>query len=328
MSDGEPGSAEAADDESPRQEFNPIDGAEMVLVPGGRFTMGSERSTVLRLWERYGWDRRWLDAQVGGTDWIGELLPHEVSIDGFWIYRLPVTIGQYYQFMTETGYPAPVDPNVHGPWNSAWRDGAPLPGTAQLPVSSASCEDAEAYCAWAGTRLPTEAEWEYTARGQAGMVFPWGDDWISGACRSAEDTARRNFTDKDEWRLWLNGRSSRRQDGRFARRCWLGEHVAQVDGPTPADRYPRDRSWCGVIGLSGQVREWCADWYDPDYYSYGPSDNPPGPDAPRGIGPCRCLRGGSWLSPAYTSRGSQRLFYPPDSRDTNDHGFRCVRQAA
>jgi formylglycine-generating enzyme required for sulfatase activity len=156
-----------------------------------------------------------------------------------------------------------------------------------------------------------------------------GDDWRPDACRSGEATADRAFTDNYQWRRWLNGGSGgRRPDGRFDRPCWLDEHVAQLDGPTPVSRYPGDRSWCGVRGLAGQVREWCTDWYDRDYYADSPRCNPPGPVEPGGDLPCRSLRGGSWLSPAYTSRGAQRLFYPPYSRDTNDHGFRPVVRAA
>ena len=73
----------------------------------------------------------------------------------------------------------------------------------------------------------------------------------------------------------------------------------------------------------GQVREWCADWYDPEYYRQSPRLNPPGPDRSwPGYIPHRVLRGGAWCGPAYTSRGAQRLCYPPASRDTNDHGLR------
>ncbi len=169
--------------------MNPVDGAALVRVPGGSFVMGSDRLEVDRLWDRYGWDRRWLDAQVGGTDWIGELLPHRVWIDGFELYREPVTIGQYHRFMIESGHSAPVDDQVHGPWNSAWHEGVPVPGVEDLPVSSVSWQDAMAYCSWAGTRLPTEAEWEYAARGPESTIFPWGPEWQPGVCRSAEDLA-------------------------------------------------------------------------------------------------------------------------------------------
>ncbi len=303
---------------------NAVDGAPMALVPHGSFVMGSDRGAVLQLWDRYGWDHRWIDAQVGGTDWIGELLPHEVEVDGIWMYRDPVTIGQFHRFMLATDHPAPVDSDVHGPWNSAWQDGVPVVGSEDLPVSSVSWDDATAYCTWAGARLPTEAEWEYAARGPSGAVFPWGSEWRPDVCRSGEETAGRSFTDNDQWRHWLSGGSTRRPDGSFDRPCWLSDHVAQLDGPTPASRYPDDRSWCGVRGLAGQVREWCADWYDRDYYADSPDRNPPGPVGPGGGLPCRSLRGGAWLSPAYTSRGAQRLCYPPHSRDTNDHGLRPV----
>lgn len=305
------------------RQINPVDGAPVILIPPGCFMMGSAPEAVTGLWRRHGWDPRWFEAQVGGKGFVGELYPHEVELDAFWMYERPVTIGQYHMFMQATGHPAPVDPRGHGPWNSAWRGGAPLPGTEGLPVSSVSWDDAVAYCRWAGARLPTEAEWEYSARGPDGLAFPWGDEWEAGACRCADELAGRHFTDNDEWRIWLNGGSSRGPDGSYARPCWLGQHVAQVEGPTPPERYPRDRSWCGVLGLAGQVREWCADWYDPDYYPRSPRQAPPGPDRPTESAQ-RSLRGGSFTSPAYTSRGAHRSFYPPDRRDTNNHGFRCV----
>jgi formylglycine-generating enzyme required for sulfatase activity len=306
------------------RDINQADGAGLVLVPEGSFTMGSDRQAVLDLWTRHGWDHRWVEAQVGSDDWVGELYPHEVELGAFWMYEEPVTIGRYHRFMSETGHDAPVDPRGHGPWNSAWREGAPLPGTDELPVSSVSWDDAVAYCRWAGARLPTEAEWEYAARGPAGLVFPWGNEWEAGVCRCADELAGRHFTDNEEWRKWINGGGSRRPDGSFAKPCWLGEHVAQVEGPTSASKYPRDRSWCGVLGMAGQVREWCNDWYDAEYYPRSPRRNPAGPERPKGPSPQRSHRGGAWLSPAYTSRGAQRLFYPPDRRDTNDHGIRCV----
>lgn len=326
---GESGGSEPELEVALGSRINTRDGALLVWVPGGTFTMGSAREDALRLWERYGWDRRWFDAQVGGDDWVGELFPHEVELDGFWMYREPVTIGQYHRFMRETGHAPPADPAVHGPSNSAWRDGEPVSGTESLPVSSVSWKDATAYCAWAGVQLPTEAQWEYAARGPQGRVFPWGDCWESGACRCADEMAGRSLLDNDDWRFWLNGGATGREDR--LPDCWLARHVAQVEGPTPAESYPRDVSWCGVLGMAGQVREWCVDWYDPDYYPHSPRRNPRGPEGPAsrsGIPPCRSMRGGSWLSPAYTSRGAQRLFYPPDSRDSNDHGFRPILPAS
>lgn len=307
----------------PDRATNDTDGASLVLVPEGTYVMGSERENVQALWHAMGWDRRWFDHQVGGNRWIGELHEHEVEISAFWMYEEPVTIGQYHVYMEDTGKEAPVDRDIHRSWNSAWKDGAPIPGSEGLPVSSVSWEDADAYCGWAGGRLPTEAEWEYAARGPKGYVFPWGDTWIEDICRCANEIAGRHFSDNDEWREWLNGGGSRNEDGSFAKPCWLSVHIAQLEGPRPAREYPDDLSWCGVSGMAGLVREWCSDWYDPDYYPVSPRKNPQGPERPPKH-PCRALRGGAWLCPPYQCRGAQRLFYPPATRNTNDHGIRCV----
>ena len=261
----------------------------MILVPEDSFLMGSDRKEVLALWHKMGWDQRWFNAQVGADHWVGELHVHEVEISSFWIYEVPVTIGQYYTFMKDTEREAPVDPRVHGPWNSAWKDGVPIPGSEQLPVSSVSWEDAVAYSSWAGCRLPTEAEWEYAARGPSNLIFPWGNEWQESICRCANQRADRHFTDKDEWRTWLNGKGSRLPDGSYPKPCWLSQYVAQLEGPTVSLKYPNDRSWCDVIGMGGQVREWCSDWYDPNYYPQSPVEIPEGRMGQRNTYVARCV---------------------------------------
>ncbi len=191
-------------------------------------------------------------------------------------------------------------------------------------LSALSWEYAVAYCQWAAFRLPTEAEWEYATRRPQEYIFPWGTTWERGRCRCADEIAGFNFHTHASWRAWLSG-GGPGPDGQYPPSSWLAQHIAQMEGPTPAACYPGDVSWCGIRDIAGQVREWCADWYDPTYYQHSSRSNPQGPDQPwSGYTPHRVARGGSWSSPAYQSRGAQRFCYPPASRDTNNFGLRPV----
>ena len=116
------------------------DGAEMVLVPAGEFLMGS-------------------------TDYEDEKPPHRVSLDAFYIDKFETTNGLYKRFMDATNRTAP------SLWSNTSYNGA------SQPVVGVSWEDADAYCRWAGKRLPTEAEWEKAARGTDGRKYPWGEQW-------------------------------------------------------------------------------------------------------------------------------------------------------
>jgi formylglycine-generating enzyme required for sulfatase activity/serine/threonine protein kinase len=119
------------------------------------------------------------------------------------------------------------------------------------PIVNVTWHDAVAYCNWAGVQLPTEAQWEKAARGTDGRTWPWGNEWDSSKCNSYD---------------------------------------AGIGKTTPAGSYPSGASPYGLMDVAGNVWEWCADWYDENYYASTPSKNPQGPSS----GTWRVLRGGSW----------------------------------
>jgi formylglycine-generating enzyme required for sulfatase activity len=201
---------------------NPIDGAELVAIPAGEFRMGSE---------------------TGQED---EKPVRAVRLKGFRIYKTEVTNEQYGKFLAATGHREPLF------WKEE-RFNRP-----KQPVVGVDWEDAVAYCKWANARLPTEAEWEYAARGTDGREFPW-----SGGRREAD---KRAVVD-----LPLNSGKAE-------------EVGSKPDGASPF----------GVLDMAGNVGEWCADWYDRGAYARGSSENPTGPAE----GTQRVIRGGWWGYPS------------------------------
>jgi len=178
----------------------------MVFVPGGTFQMGSEET----------------DAAAHDD----EFPQHAVTLDSFWIDQTEVTNAQYERC---------VEDDVC--WPSGYAGVEDYRGS-DYPVEAVTWHNGATYCEWAGARLPTEAEWEYAARGPEGHVYPWGDE-----------TPTRDLCNFDN----------------------------NEGGTVPPGSYPAGASWCGALDMAGNVYEWVADWYDEGYYAGSPSQNPTGP---------------------------------------------------
>jgi formylglycine-generating enzyme required for sulfatase activity len=144
------------------------DGAEMVLVPAGKFTFGISNSQFEKLYH---------DSSISMKfgEQYGEFHPEECMLPAYYIDRYPVTNEQYIRFLREAKYRK--KPKLMN--SKAWS--AP-----RQPVVAVTWADAEAYAKWAGKRLPNEREWEKAARGTDGRLFPWGDDAVSTKCNCFE----------------------------------------------------------------------------------------------------------------------------------------------
>ena len=312
----------------------------MVWIPGGEFSMGSDAASESL-------------CGLPGVMRDG-LPIHRVYVDGFWMDATEVTNEQFEKFVKATGYvtvaetkptkeefptappenlvagstvfaptPQPVDlRNFYQWWSyvpgADWRHptgpGSDLKGREKYPVVHVAYEDAAAYAKWAGKRLPTEAEWEFAARGGvAGKLYAWGDELKPG--------------------------------GKFQANIYQGKFPL-VDGDTgedgfkgiaPVAQFPPNPY--GLHDVAGNVWEWGSDWYRPDTYARqklagGVARNPQGPDSP--YDPAeptekkRVHRGGSFLcTDQYCTRYMIGTRGKGEVRTASNHtGFRCVKPAS
>jgi formylglycine-generating enzyme len=279
----------------------------MIELPGGSFLMGTE------------------DPQAFPQD--GEGPVREVELKPFWIDRYPVTNQLFAQFVHDTGYTTEAerfgwsfvfwrlipkalysrivrDTVAAAPWwcqvpGTNWRSpegpGSNIDSRANHPVVHVSWNDAVRFCAWSGQRLPTEAEWEYAARGGlVQKIHPWGDKLRPGGkhlCNIWQGDFPQEDTGEDGYR-----------------------------GTCPVDAFPPNGY--GLYSVTGNTWEWCSDWFSSSFHRAGPRDNPQGPPT----GEARVIKGGSFLchhSYCNRYRVAARSSNTPDST-TSHMSFRCV----
>lgn len=266
----DPGGIGTGDVGKVKEKTSSVDKMKMILIQGGSFQMGGLSDAALP----------------------NEKPSHKVTLKGFWLDQTEVTNAQYAQCVASGPCEIPKD------LKSATRsDYYKNPEYADYPVVFVTWNQAKTYCEWAGRRLPTEAEWEYAARGTDFREYPWGDD------KPGEGTANFDYKNKDTVKV---------------------------------GSYPEGASPFGILDMAGNVWEWVADFYSQSYYEKSPAENPTGPDKPGVNGLQMVLRGGSWADGWKELRVSNRGFALAQNLEAdklsnsyagvsnNRTGFRCA----
>jgi iron(II)-dependent oxidoreductase len=244
-------------------------GIKQVYVPAGCFTMGA-------------------DPAKDKLAQPAEQPSHEICLSkGYWLDQYEATNEVYQKFIDDGGY---KDKQWWSDVGWAWlHNGHGIPKgyrgyiDAKQPRVGITWYEAEAYAKWRGGRLPTEAEWEYAARGEKGVIYPWGDTF---------DPKKFNWCNKDCKYDWRN---SSYDDG-FGRSA-------------PVGSYSDDVTWVNAYDMLGNAWEWCSDWYNATAYTKTTKDDPVGPST----GAEKVLRGAAWSSLPPDSRLTYRFKRPAGS---------------
>ena len=265
------------------------DGVEMVLIPAGEFLMGStekDADDAMAMCEETKAFNS--EHQCDRENFYKDEMPqHKVYLDDYYIDKYEVTNAQFKKFAEETGYITDVEKSKTAfAW--IWAGFYKITGVTKtdgsmnwrhpngkfmrwsnvgedrwknLPVGQMSWNDANAYCKWAGKRLPTEAEWEKAARGTDARIFPWGNKYpdVGGKIRANYGKGANGMLDGYEY-------------------------------AAPVGSFSLGTSPYGVMDMAGNQWEWVADLYDENYYKNSPDKNPIGPNS----GTLRIVKGGSW----------------------------------
>jgi len=222
---------------------------------------------------------------------------HPVYLDAFWIDRTEVTNANFAKCMAAGA----CQPKIYELSAETYTPYAIHPDYQDFPALLYEAEVAAAYCQWTGRRLPTEAEWEKAARGTDGRAYPWGNEL---------DCSKANYyacdTTSEAGDLAAPGCG-------YSAHC----HTSRVDD------YPAGASPYGVLNMAGNVWEWVADWYSPEYYANSPGSNPTGPDE----GAFRVRRGGGNRSLSQDLRVTARASGSPHHYFDGQMGFRCAMSA-
>jgi formylglycine-generating enzyme required for sulfatase activity len=263
----------------------------MVPIRGGLFTMGASaelQAAALELCREEIGPRHRASCNRDVVETEGP--QRRVYVSSFAIDRVEVTVGAY-RACVRAGACAPTPLTISD---------ARFLG-ANLPITSVTFGEAEAYCRWRRARLPTEAEWERAARGTDGRVWPWGNLPRMGAFNHGR------FAGPDDFGGDLSALI--RPDGSDGA-VFVAPVASHGDGVSPD----------GIYDLAGNAMEWTSDYYRSEPPQTSSTVNPHGPDA----GAMRVLRGGSWRQPPFFARTTYREATGPDTRSA-EIGFRCAR---